>query len=356
MTEQQTPQPIRQLSDATTDDGTLFVVFAVLQEVREGITRKGKGDPFLDIRLADCSGAMRGKIWSNAGPALATARKLQTGNVVKALFQVETYKGAAQLVIHNLRAVEPDDQYDAELIFGEGSEIVRDISYARVVFDIETVPAFDRRSLSKTVAESVARHAERTDSDEAKVMGLSPYFGKVVSLAVGDGDVAAQDQQVTVLVVPPDGHDGDDFPEWIRPVSEPDLLRAWWALAANAETVISFNGRGFDVPFLVARSLIHNIPARRDLLSNRFSLRPHLDLYRAITWGERALGPANLDVVCWALGIESPKEQMDGSMVAPAYGRGEIATIAEYNAHDVRATTAVYHRVREMVLRYRDDW
>jgi hypothetical protein len=47
---------------------------------------------------------------------------------------------------------------------------------------------------------------------------------------------------------------------------------------------------------------------------------------------------------------------MDGSMVAPAYERGEIVKIAEYNAHDVRATAAIYRRVRDLVLRYRSDW
>ena len=47
---------------------------------------------------------------------------------------------------------------------------------------------------------------------------------------------------------------------------------------------------------------------------------------------------------------------MDGSMVAPAYARGEIVKIADYNAHDVRATAAIYRKVRDLVLRYRADW
>ena len=98
----------------------------------------------------------------------------------------------------------------------------------------------------------------------------------------------------------------------------------------------------------------YSIPARVDLVSNRFSLRPHLDLYEILT--QRGRGPSKLDVICWALGIESPKEHMDGSMVAPAYARGEILKIAEYNRHDVRATSAVYRKVRDLVLRYRSDW
>ena len=48
-------------------------------------------------------------------------------------------------------------------------------------------------------------------------------------------------------------------------MSEPDLLRAFWALAGHASVVVSYNGRGFDVPFLVGRSLIHEVPVRVDL-------------------------------------------------------------------------------------------
>ena len=46
---------------------------------------------------------------------------------------------------------------------------------------------------------------------------------------------------------------------------------------------------------------------------------------------------------------------MDGSMVAPARARGEILNIAEYNAHEVRATSAVRRRSRDPTLEFRDD-
>jgi len=60
--------------------------------------------------------------------------------------------------------------------------------------------------------------------------------------------------------------------------------------------------------------------------------------------------------VCWSLGITSPKGEMDGSMVAPTYARGDIEMIAEYNAGDVRATSAVYRHAVAHLLRFRDDW
>jgi predicted PolB exonuclease-like 3'-5' exonuclease len=158
-----------------------------------------------------------------------------------------------------------------------------------------------------------------------------------------------------VFVVPPAGTALSSLPSYVRPVSEADLLRAFWALAGHARCVVSYNGRGFDVPFLVGRSLIHGVAVRVDLQGNPYSLRPHLDLFQ-IVGGRAGRGPSSLDVVCWALGLSSPKEVMDGSMVSTFYAKGELAKIAEYNAGDVRATAAVYQRIRDGVLRWREDW
>src|SRR5690606_31495921 len=146
--------------------------------------------------------------------------------------------------------------------------------------------------------------------------------------------------EVWALAVPPGGDRRrvvGEVPPWLQLVSERELLQAFWLLAAQAEVVVTYNGRNFDVPFLIGRSLIHGVPARVDLLGSPYQVRPHLDLYRMISPG-RSVGPASLDAVCWALGIESPKDGMHGGDVAPAYARGEIGAIATYNRGDVRAT------------------
>lgn len=334
--------------------GGLFTVFAVARQVRRAQTRAGK--PYFELKLADRSRTIAAKIWSDATRAMQSAEEIKVGTHVKVLFEVESYQGATQLNVRGIRPVRDEDPgYDAKAIVEEGMHLVEDLLCSTLVFDIETVPGFDLRKAPSTIAQAVAKQAERNEWDHSKVMSLSPFFGRVVSLAVGDGEQDPRTQEVTVFVVPPEGstHKADKAASWIRPVSEADLLRAFWTLAGHAEVVVSYNGRGFDVPFLIGRSLVHRVPARVDLLSNRFSLRPHLDLCQVLTTGR---GGASLDVVCWALGLSSPKEEMDGSMVATAYAKGDLASIALYNAGDVRATTDVYQRVRDDLLRYRSDW
>lgn len=338
----------------------MHTAFAVVRLLRRGQTRAGK--PFFDIRLSDRTRTIAGKIWSDATRAMAAAEDLAAGAHVKALFELDEYKGALQISIKGLRLAQPGEPgYDPAMLVDEGHELVADLLCDVLVFDIETVPAVDLRKVPTTIGQAVAKHAERNEWDVSKVMSLSPYLGQVVSLAVGNGDQDPRTQDVTVFAVPPPGHAPPlghaPLPNWIRPVSEPDLLRAFWTLAGHASCVVSFNGRGFDVPFLIGRSLIHGVPVRTDLLSSPYALRPHLDLYNVVApGGGFGRGPASLDVVCWALGVTSPKESMDGSMVAATYAKGDVGQIALYNAGDVRATTAVFQRVRDTVLRFRDDW
>jgi predicted PolB exonuclease-like 3'-5' exonuclease len=351
------PHPIHLscLADVRRESGRIFSAFACLQEQRGGQTRDGR--PFIDLQLSDSTAAFAGKIWDDTPRALEAAAGLRRGDAVKILFEVRSWHGAIQLGVHRIRPVrEGDEEYDPRLVLGEGHELVSGLACETLVFDIETVPATDLRRAPSTIAQAVAKWAERGDGDENKVMSLSPMFGRVISLAVGEGEARPDEQRITVFVVPPPGREHDDFPAHVRAVSEPDLLRAFWALAGRARQVVTYNGRGFDVPYLVARSLVQGIAARVDLLSRPYDLRPHLDLHQVITQGNRGLGPSSLDVVCWALGIRSPKGEIDGSMVAPLYARGEIETIAAYNAGDVAATTAVYQHVRDHVLRFRGDW
>ncbi|MFO1077691.1 MAG: ribonuclease H-like domain-containing protein [Planctomycetota bacterium] len=337
------------------------IVFAQLRAVREFATKDNR--PFLVLELADVHAVLEGKVWDDAKEAMAAAREAATPCTVKVLGKLQEWNGKQQFVVKRLKPLvdgESPDGYDPDQLFDPALRLVEDLCCKTLVFDIETVPAFDRRELPPAIAEALASYTARkaepdvVDAESKKFMGMSPFYGKIVSLAVGDGDAEPGSDDVTALAVPPEGFALDECPKWLRLMSEADLLRAFWALCSRAETVVTFNGRGFDVPFVVGRSLIHGIPARVDLMSQRFALRPHLDLFELLS--QRNRGPSKLDVVCWALGIESPKGEMDGSMVAPAYARGEIVEIAQYNVHDVRATAAVYRKVRDLVLRYRADW
>lgn len=346
------PRLARDLASLDLGSQDAQAAFAVARKVE--LRRNQKNESYVDLELCDCTASYKAKIWASAREALDAARALSGATPVKVLFELDSFQGTIQLNVKKLRAVQSrDDQegYEPERLFGAAHSLVQELACAHLTIDIETVPTVDLREAPATIAQAVSKSAAQREYDEAKVMGLSPFFGQVVSLAVGDADKDPSVMPVTTFVVPPRDWAPAKLPSFVRVVSEKELLEAFWGLAALADTVVTFNGFGFDIPYLCARSVILGVNARVDLLAR--NSKAHCDVLGVLTQGSRNLQPATLEIVCWALGIESPKDQMDGSMVAPAWHAGEIEKIATYNAADVRATTAVYQRLRQTVLRFR---
>ena len=133
-------------------------------------------------------------------------------------------------------------------------------------------------------------------------------------------------------------------------MSEPEMLKNFWEQAKFYDEFITFNGRGFDIPFLMIRSAIHKIKPSKNLLSNRylnnqFGGAKHIDLqdqfqFYGATWGKRGY---NLHMFCQAFGIKSPKnEGVSGAHVKEMFDQGEYERIARYNVGDIRATAALY--------------
>ena len=118
---------------------------------------------------------------------------------------------------------------------------------------------------------------------------------------------------------------------------------------------VTFNGRGFDGPFLMLRSAALGVRVSKNLVGYRYALRPHTDLLDVLTF----FGVSrkwNLDFACKALGVESPKEQgMDGYSVGPYYRSGRLREIALYCRRDVEATARLFQRLDETILHVFED-
>jgi 3'-5' exonuclease len=139
--------------------------------------------------------------------------------------------------------------------------------------------------------------------------------------------------------------------EFVPCVDESELLAAFWDVAKRYDSVVTFNGRGFDVPFVYLRSAVLNVPiSRKDWLGYRYAIEPHCDLAEQLTFygvsgRDGAARRFNLDFYCKAFGIESPKSQgVTGMDVTRLLAEGRQREIAEYCLRDVRAT-AELHRI-----------
>lgn len=227
---------------------------------------------------------------------------------------------------------------------------------ATLVFDIETSAidedAFDDSQLeylfraANNIEDETEREAKRAET--RRMFNLWPFTAQCVCICMINAD---SDKGKVIFLA-------DDFEEYavtkgtidyVPCADEAELLAAFWDAAKHFDRVVTFNGRGFDVPFLYLRSAALNVPiTRKDWLGYRFSVEPHCDLADQLTFysvGGRdgAARRFNLDFYCRVFGIESPKSHgVTGMDVNDLMAAGRFGDIADYCVRDVEATVALY--------------
>jgi DNA polymerase elongation subunit (family B) len=232
---------------------------------------------------------------------------------------------------------------------------------AKLVFDIETsslpLEQFDdaQREYLFRDCEKIADEAARANrrSEIQMQCNLWPFTARVVCIAM----LNAETQRGQVLFTASDYEEGADDAgpvEFVACMDEVELLLAFWDVAKHYEHIVTFNGRGFDVPFIYLRSALLNVPiSRKDWLGYRFQTEPHCDLAEQLTFygvsgREGAARRFNLDFYCKAFGIESPKSYgVTGADVNSLLAEGRHREIAEYCLRDVKATVLLYQIWRE---------
>jgi predicted PolB exonuclease-like 3'-5' exonuclease len=122
------------------------------------------------------------------------------------------------------------------------------------------------------------------------------------------------------------------------------MLAAFWEHAERYRQIITFNGRGFDAPFLHIRSAMLDVSATRNLVPARYTTDQHFDLMDQLTF-YGATRKFSLDFLCRSFGIDSPKQQgVTGSDVGELFAADRIEDIVEYNYRDLLATRELFLR------------
>jgi predicted PolB exonuclease-like 3'-5' exonuclease len=192
-----------------------------------------------------------------------------------------------------------------------------------VVFDIETIPDAD--------------HHIGEDMPKA-------LFHKIVAISYLRASVVESDG---------DRHFAIDLLKTGGDVTSPEkeLVAGFWQFIEKVKPrLVTFNGRGFDLPVLKYRALKHGIAApwfaqgegKWDNYSGRYSVDWHCDLMDALAdFG--ASKACKLSEISSLLGVPS-KLGIDGSLVKEYVESGRLAEIRNYCETDVLATYLVFLR------------
>lgn len=212
------------------------------------------------------------------------------------------------------------------------------------VFDIETL-AFPFESLAPSQQEYLQRYALRLEDEQEKqkkidenirYMSLYPYCAKIIAIGMYEpsydkGVVVYEDNLSSDI-----WFDNDKRFRFI-PMTEIDMLKYFWEKIVKANTIVTFNGKNFDFPFIKVRSAINKIKITK--LDKKVS---HVDLLDEFTFYGK-IRKFNLDFYCHAFGIESPKSDFaNGLEVGNLYQAQKYKEIALYCAKDIYSTAQLY--------------
>ena len=111
--------------------------------------------------------------------------------------------------------------------------------------------------------------------------------------------------------------------------------------------LVTYNGRGFDVPVLTLRCLRHGVPMRfayDKQFRYRFTDEGHLDLFDFLS-DHGAAKVGSLDKIAHMVGLPG-KVGVDGSQVEGLYNAGQLPLIKDYCLSDVTQTAFLLLRYR----------
>lgn len=217
------------------------------------------------------------------------------------------------------------------------------------VLDIETAPQARALALpypegernppgNYKNADAIERWREKDRAEWSaglsKVASLNPRLGRVVAL----GNI------VWDATVPEVSHA-------IEEEEERELVA--WGLdkVGRCGGLITFNGLGFDLPFLHVRAAILGVrvPYKPSDYLRRYTTKPHADLQAILSnwsWGEKG---DTLHGWCEAFGIPV-EDQTTGADIAEDVARGDAEAVCRHCGSDVLATAALYERLRDAGL------
>ena len=225
--------------------------------------------------------------------------------------------------------------------------MLQNLNLSRVLFiDIETVPLqYEFNSLdenTKTLWEKKSKFflqkEQLTIEESYSKAGIYAEFAKVICIGVGyilinkDG---AKELRVTSL--------SND--------NETELLSEFLILLSKLKNKIylcAHNGKEFHFPFLPRRMMINGLklPPLLNLSGEKPWENPHFDTMEMWRFGDYKHF-TSLELLAHVFGIESPKQEIDGSKVAKVYYEEKnLPKIAKYCLGDVTTTAQVFLRLK----------
>lgn len=215
--------------------------------------------------------------------------------------------------------------------------------------DIETVPeveVFEDLDTTKKelwAEKTVYRRKEEISPEEFyENAGIWAEFGKIICISVGYFHLKDSSRSFRTK-----SFSGEEF-RILKDFKQ--LLNQHFSKGPHL--LCAHNGKEFDFPYIARRMIINaiSLPYKLDLFGKKPWEVPHIDTMELWKFGDFK-HYTSLKLLANILGIPSPKEDIDGSMVRQVYYEDQdIDRIVDYCEMDVVTVAQIFLRLRNETL------
>ena len=134
---------------------------------------------------------------------------------------------------------------------------------------------------------------------------------------------------------------------------ESEMIARFWQIFEGAQTLVTFNGRGFDLPVLETRALKYGLTlqryfgdpqSRNNYRTSRYSDAGHIDLCDMLSNYGAVYRRGSLDILAKIIGLPG-KYLIEGQDVEYLQRQGRLKEINQYCITDVLQTFLLFLRV-----------
>lgn len=201
-----------------------------------------------------------------------------------------------------------------------------------IVIDIETIPYQNLSRELLSIAEQKIARKKGDNRDIDKFCSLNAEFGQIV--CIGIGSVLDEAKPPHFAVFTKKGN------------NEREILEYFWNALFEAKNtkIITFNGKGFDIPYILKRSAILGVLPSMKISTRRYDTMQHFDVMETLTnffQGEMF----SLGTYCKLYGI-AHDDSVSGGDVFALWKAGNIEAIKAHCTADVQATWELYQKIK----------
>ena len=297
----------------------------LVRELEERVSKNGKR--YQSIKLVNKGEEIRAIIWDDN----RVNCQVVVGKVVCLNGLAEAYNGQVNIKITEAKIVDKNSEdFEPQI--------------PTMVFDIECVGK-KFKELDGDEQDYLLNNLEKDEKNveiKKEKTGLYSIFGIVC--AIGMYNPNTNKGLVIAMGNPkkPMTPEKENFSYEIAE-TEKELLEKFWQKAIKYEKFVSYNGNGFDWPYLVVRSMANRVKVGCNMKAKAGYFIDLQDKFKQSR-------PFKLEFICKAMEIENQKEKgVSGLEIQRLFSKKKYQTIADYVARDAYSTAELYKVWKKLV-------